>query len=799
MNRITTTNGTGCHRFRVVAFSLAMALATGAPHAFAQTTDLIIQAEDYDNYFDNDASNNGGVYGSDGVDIEATTDTNGGYNVGWIQAGEWLSYQINLPAGQYEVKTRVASAVGGGQYTLTLDGVTIATDSVAATGSWQTWQTHAVGTINVTGSGSHTLRMNANVGDFNFNWIRVVGDAAPADGDSDGVPDSVDQCPGTPSGAAVDSNGCEVQAPSEVRVQAEDYTNYSDVDATNNGGAYRSDSVDIEASTDTGGGYNIGWTAVGEWLEYSVALEEGQYQVSTRVASDVGGGAYAVTANGASVGSDTVGATGGWQSWETHNLGTVTATSSGNQTVRVNISGGNFNFNWLQFTPVNDPDDGVQRSFVTPTPTVPDTLMAVDYDLGGAGVAYNDTSPGNTLGIYRNDDVDIEASTIGGYNVGWIETGDWLEYTINVSEADTYHIRARVASLGTGGSMRFEFSGATSVHSPSLVFGGTGGWQTWMTTGSVPVQLNAGQHVVRVVMETGGFNFHDVTIDNSDVPPPPGPVVSYPGYTGQYSNFTLSVDERFDGSTLNSATWRSGDGTFPENNCRFQPQGARALGGNLELIVRNEHVPSSFSVDQNQIKDARDYSCGELRMQNKIHYGRIEGRFRTPTSGATGFITSLFTYDNADHEWRELDIELEGGRPGSMSSNFIFGNNADEWFYEWQATRTWGAWEALHPTPRPTSQWIVYAMEWTPDYVAWFMDGVEVRRLTNNDVDGNPMVPPQIAPAWIPRKPTTVMMNFWIPTPAVMHGFGGDTGGNVYPMVAQYDWFRYYTWTPGTP
>lgn len=771
------------------------------PAAFGQTS-VTVEAESYTSFSDSDTGNNGGVFRTDAVDIQATTDTGGGFNVGWIVTGEWLQYTVNLPAGTYQISTRVASAVGGGNYAILVDGVSRGSQTVGNTGGWQTWQTQNVGsTVTFPTSGNHTVRINFTAGNFNLNWLRFTGTTtAPVDSDGDGVVDTADQCPNTPRGTTVNASGCPVTTtPTAGRIEAESYNSYSDADPANNGNAFRADGVDIEASTDTDGGFNIGWTAPGEWLQYNLTLEQGTYQLSSRVASQVGGGAFNVLVDGVQVATDTIGTTGGWQTWQTHNIGTFTVSSTGAHTLRVNITAGNFNFNWLNLVRLNNPNNGNQTSFVSPTPTAPGTFKASDYDLGGAGVAYSDISPGNTLGAYRpSDDVDLEASSLGGFNIGWVESGDWVEYTINVTKAGSYYLFAQIASGAAGGSFHFEFTGATNLNSGPISAGATGGWQNWSSSNAVSVNLNAGIHVVRLVADVGGFNIYNFTLDNSGTQPT-GPVTSYPGYTGRYRNFTLAVDERFDGAVLSPSRWATGDGTFPENNCRFQPQGARVAGGNLELVVRNEFVPSSLSVDQNQIKDARNYSCGEVRLKQRIQYGRIEGRFRTPTSGATGFITSLFTYDAADYQWRELDIELEGGRPGSMSSNYIYGDEANLWFFEWQATRTWGAWERLHPTPRPTREWIVYAIEWTPDYVAWYMDGVEVRRLVENDVDGNPFIPPQIRAATLPRKPTTVMMNFWIPTPSVMLGFGGDTGGNAYPMVAQYDWFRYYTWTPGTP
>src|SRR6516162_9399903 len=63
----------------------------------------------------------------------------------------------------------------------------------------------------------------------------------------------------------------------------------------------------------------------------------------------------------------------------------------------------------------------VQAGVVRPIP-VPGRIEAEDYDTNGAGVSYQDTAPGNSGNVYRQDDVDIEPTTDtgGGYNVGWI-------------------------------------------------------------------------------------------------------------------------------------------------------------------------------------------------------------------------------------------------------------------------------------------------------------------------------------------------------------------------------------------
>lgn len=74
-------------------------------------------------------------------------------------------------------------------------------------------------------------------------------------------------------------------------------------------------------------------------------------------------------------------------------------------------------------------------------------VQAEDYDPGGQGVGYFDTTPGNDGGAYRNDDVDIKVSQFGGYAVGWMPVGEWLAYTVHVPTAGTYALRAMVGTI----------------------------------------------------------------------------------------------------------------------------------------------------------------------------------------------------------------------------------------------------------------------------------------------------------------------------------------------------------------
>ncbi|WP_231757479.1 family 16 glycosylhydrolase [Microbulbifer elongatus] len=137
----------------------------------------LFEAEDYSAFYDTTPGNTGGAYRADDVDIEATTDSGGGHNVGWVDAGEWLAFNnLTIPSsGTYTVRFRVASATGG---TLSndLNGGTIVLGNleIPNTGGWQNWQTISH-TVHID-AGTYSLGVYAVTGNWNLNWIEVVAE-----------------------------------------------------------------------------------------------------------------------------------------------------------------------------------------------------------------------------------------------------------------------------------------------------------------------------------------------------------------------------------------------------------------------------------------------------------------------------------------------------------------------------------------------------------------------------------------------------------------------------------------------
>jgi hypothetical protein len=195
-----------------------------------------------------------------------------------------------------------------------------ATIDVNGTGGWQTWATSAPVSASPVPAGVQTLYVSFTTStgaDFvNVNWFDLSGVSSPT---------------------------------SSVTVTASTY-------------AAASSGVATQATSDTGGGDNVGWLGNGSWLEYTgVNFGSGLTgQVAARLASaDVGTDVGTISFE---VGSPTaapfatidVNGTGGWQTWATSAPVSASPVPSGVQTLYVTFAtstGANFvNVNWFQFS-----------------------------------------------------------------------------------------------------------------------------------------------------------------------------------------------------------------------------------------------------------------------------------------------------------------------------------------------------------------------------------------------------------------------------------------------------------------
>lgn len=151
---------------------------------------------------------------------------------------------------------------------------------------------------------------------------------------------------------------------------------------------------------------------------------------------------------------------------------------------------------------------------------IPGTLLVSDFDMGPVGVAYVDVdqanyqvstgnySAWNNGWVYRNDAVDLEISEdtelTNGVHVGWAGTGEWMQYTVNVTEDGLYRARIRTASDAEGGA--FHFMAGEAQLTPSRVVPNTGGWQTFQTITVDNIPLTTADEKLRIYFDKDGFN-----------------------------------------------------------------------------------------------------------------------------------------------------------------------------------------------------------------------------------------------------------------------------------------------------
>ena len=111
---------------------------------------------------------------------------------------------------------------------------------------------------------------------------------------------------------------------------------------------------------------------------------------------------------------------------------------------------------------------------------IPGVLYPSDFDMGILNTAYFDTQVANyqvTTGtytawnngwVYRNDGVDLQVTTdlvnTNGYSLGWVSSGEWVQYSVNVAVSGVYEVEVRIASNNADGKFHFQSGKFIEIH-----------------------------------------------------------------------------------------------------------------------------------------------------------------------------------------------------------------------------------------------------------------------------------------------------------------------------------------------
>ena len=369
------------------------------------------------------AWNQGWAYRNDGVDIETCNDSevNNGYSVGWTGNGEWLEYTVNVDStASYTLDIRSASGSSGSKVHLEADGKVITSViNLPGTSGWYNWRTTTISDV-ILEKGTSKIKFVFDQGGSNLNYLKfsnpVAIESIPftylnAETSEDGkqiflsVNKPITFATGEANFSVTINNNevaVNIMTLNEINTNTivigveealyyggtiklsykgnaifhndqalEEFTN---ITVTNKlpyrftlptriqaEGFYFNNGLVRESCTDIGGGYDMGYAAPGDYMDYLVYVPVSRhYNFNFRVASERSTSQVIIRIGEenffTAIDTITITGTGGWQTWKT--VSSTAYLPEGRYTLRYYVRSGEFNTNWFETT--SSPVTGVQ-------------------------------------------------------------------------------------------------------------------------------------------------------------------------------------------------------------------------------------------------------------------------------------------------------------------------------------------------------------------------------------------------------------------------------------------------------
>ena len=385
----------------------------------------------------------------------------------------------------------------------------------------------------------------------------------------------------------------------------------SNTNKEGDGASYRTDGgIDVVKGNN---GYALGYTANGEWTEYTVNVTEaGTYSYDAYVSSGVTGASFSLsietpdgTVNNLSE-VITIPQTGNsdWSNYVPIHGRTLVSLAEGKHILRLNISGSNGNIdkfvfkhtevdNNIKLAVTSDPAPATINTNTTlkatassPTSTIanvsfyldnvllksvseepfetdykptakgeyaitaiatdaegkeskivkytlkvnnkrtpyksvisiPGIVQAENFDKGGEGLTFHDSDSedqGDAKSRTDNEGVDLVKGN-NGTVIGYTAVGEWLEYSVKVTESGTYSYEATVSSgvSGSGFTLGLVEDGkVTSLCKVNVPQTGSNNWDTYkVVKGNILKELEAGEHIFRITINGANCNIDKIEL-----------------------------------------------------------------------------------------------------------------------------------------------------------------------------------------------------------------------------------------------------------------------------------------------
>lgn len=187
-------------------------------------------------------------------------------------------------------------------------------------------------------------------------------------------------------------------------------------------------------------------------------------------------------------------------------------------------------------------------------------------------------------------------------------------------------------------------------------------------------------------------------------------------------NYKLAFSDDFDGDTLDLTKWSYNywDGAHTHNHRAYMDEkNAVVKDGCLDLIAENRRHPDAPQVAKNGGKEySLDYTSGAVTTYKTFHYtyGYAEARAKLPKS--YGMWPAFWML--ADGWPPEIDVlEVLTDAPNKLKINFHYGTS-------WKPEDHKSHYADIDVGFDLTKDYHIYACEWTPTYMKWYLDGKQV-------------------------------------------------------------------------
>ena len=154
---------------------------------------------------------------------------------------------------------------------------------------------------------------------------------------------------------------------------------------------------------------------------------------------------------------------------------------------------------------------------------IPGIIECEDFDAGAEGMTFHDSDNVNEGDVkdYRDNGggVDLVKGN-GGTVIGYTAQGEWLDYTINVTQAGEYEYEATVSSGNDGAAFSLAIvneKGVTQLAKVNVPKTGDGDWSKYKTVkGKLSKPLEAGEQILRLTIEGPYANIDKIEIKNTE-------------------------------------------------------------------------------------------------------------------------------------------------------------------------------------------------------------------------------------------------------------------------------------------